>query len=137
VDPISAISSLAGQIISRVWPDKTKQETEKFTLELTRELNQSNLLQKYLEADIAQTQVNEEQAKSDNLFVSGARPFIMWGLGAILILFSLISTGVSLAVALKYNVIPMPPMDPMMRDILLGLLGLGYITRSYDKRNSK
>jgi hypothetical protein len=137
MDPISAISTLAGQIISRVWPDKTKKETEAFTLELTRELNQSNLLQKYLEADIAQSKVNEEQAKSDNLFVSGARPFIMWGLGAILVLFSLISTFVSLAVALKYNVIPMPPMDPMMRDILLGLLGLGYITRSYDKKNSK
>lgn len=92
-------------------------------------------MQKYLDADIEQTKVNTEQAKSDNLFVSGPRPYIMWGFGTVLILFYILSTIVSLAVALKYDVIPMPPMDPMMRDIILGLLGLGYITRSYDKKN--
>jgi len=135
MNPVTAIASLASSIISRIWPDKSEQETQKFTLELTKELQDSAILQKYLDADIKQTEVNLEQAKSDNLFVSGPRPYIMWGLGSILILYALISTFISLAVALNYHVVPMPPMDPMLRDIILGLLGIGYITRSYDKRN--
>lgn len=135
MDPISAIASLASTVLNKVFGNKSEQDTQKFTLELTKELQQSTLLQKYLDADIKQTEVNIEQAKNENLFVSGPRPYIMWGLGTILILYSLISTFVSLAVALHYDVLPMPPMDPMMRDIILGLLGIGYLTRSYDKRN--
>lgn len=44
---------------------------------------QATLLSRASEADIAQNQVNLEQAKHDSMFVAGARPFIMWvcGLG--------------------------------------------------------
>lgn len=135
MNPISEIIGLATTVISRIFPDASQAKKDQMTLELTREINQNQVLQKYLDADNRQTDVNVEQAKSDNLFVSGPRPYIMWGLGTILIIYGFLTTGVNFAVALGYLVVPMPPMDPMMRDIILGLLGLGYLTRSYDKRS--
>jgi hypothetical protein len=133
MNPVTEIISLVTAVVSRIWPDATQSKKDLMTLEITREINQNQTLQKYLDADNRQTDVNVEQAKSDNLFVSGPRPYIMWGLGTILIIYSFLTTGIGFAVALGYNVVPMPPMDPMMRDIILGLLGLGYITRSYEK----
>lgn len=137
MDPVTAIATLVTSVVSRIWPDATEKKKQDFTLEITRELNASNLILKQLEADNKQTDVNIEQAKNTNLFVSGPRPYIMWGLGTILILYAALSTFVALGVALQYHIIPMPPMDPMMRDIILGLLGLGYLTRSYDKKYGK
>jgi hypothetical protein len=133
MDPLSSVLTLVTSVMSRIWPDATQAKKDQMTLELTREINQNQMLMKYLDADSKQTDVNIEQAKSSNLFVAGPRPYIMWGLGTILIIYSFLTTGISFAVALGYHVVPMPPMDPMMRDIILGLLGLGYITRSYDK----
>ena len=133
MDPISAILGVVSSVISRIWPDATEAQKDKLTLEMTRELQASQILQKYLDADIEQTKVDEAQAKSDNLFVSGPRPYIMWGLGTILILYGFLITCIGFGIALGYHIIPMPPLDPMMRDIILGLLGIGYITRSYDK----
>lgn len=137
MEPISAIAALATSIVSRIWPDRSQADQQKFTLEMTRELQASSILQKYLDADIEQTKVNLEQAKSSNLFVSGPRPYIMWGLGTILILFFAAQFVISILVAFKYDVIVMPPIDPVMCSIIMGLLGLGYITRSYDKKNEK
>lgn len=134
MDPLSGVLSLVSTVVSRIWPDKTEAEKKALELELARELNETQILSKYLDADIGQTAVNTEQAKSSNLFVSGARPYIMWGLGTILILYYFLLTGVNFAVALNFHVIPMPSLDPTMRDIILGLLGLGYLTRSYDKK---
>lgn len=136
MEPISAIASLVQSVVSRIWPDKSQADRQKFVLEVTRELKQSEILQKYLEADIKQTETNTAQAQHDSLFVAGPRPFIMWGLGGILVLYFLLSTGISFAIAIGYQVVPMPPLDPMLRDIILGLLGLGYITRSYEKYKS-
>lgn len=135
MDPLSVIASLAGTVISRVFPDKTQAQVHQFTLELTKELNQTDIIKKQLDLDAEQVKANAVQASNKNLFVSGARPFIMWGLGIVLVLFFVASSTISILVAFKYNVTPMPPMDPLMRDIILGLLGLGYLTRSYDKKN--
>lgn len=133
MDPISLITTLVTSVVSRVWPDKTEKEKQAFTLAMTKELNESQLLLKHLDVDAEQVKTNAEQAKNPNLFVSGPRPFIMWGLGIILVLYGLFTTGISFAVALGYAVVPMPVLDPMLRDIILGLLGIGYLARSYEK----
>ncbi len=135
MDPISSIAALVTSVVSRIWPDKTEAEKQAFTLQITRELNDSQVILKQLDIDSKQIETNTEQAKNPNLFVSGPRPYIMWGLGTVLILYFTLTTAVSFAIALQYPVIAMPPIDPMMRDVILGLLGLGYLTRSYDKRN--
>lgn len=133
MDPISAIAALVTSVVSRVWPDRSEKDKQQFTLEITKELNQNQIFLKNLEIDSKQIDTNTEQAKNSNVFVAGPRPFIMWGLGIILVLYGFLTTGVSFAIALGYITTPMPPLDPMLRDIILGLLGLGYLTRSYEK----
>ena len=133
LNPVTAIVNLVSEVFDRLTPNKPIEEKDRFALELTKTLQESELIKKFLEVDQKQIDVNIEQAKSTSFFVSGARPYIMWGLGTIVIFYGFLTTIVNFAVAFGYHIIPMPPLDPMIRDITLGLLGLGHLTRSFDK----
>lgn len=123
---IDAIAGLANTVVSRLFPDKSAIEKKSLELEIQAALIESDLVKGQLE-------INKAEASNPNLFVAGWRPWIGWGLGTILILYAFIYTGCSLGESLGYDVIPLSPMDPMVRDIVLGLLGLGQITRSFEK----
>ncbi len=71
---ISGVMSIAGQFING--------DGEKAKMEAA--LRQS-IISGNLQILMKQADTNIEQAKNQNIFVSGARPFIMWGLGAGLI----------------------------------------------------
>ena len=83
-------------------------------------------------AQQGQMAINLEEAKSDNLFVSGWRPAVGWTCAA--------------ALCIQYLVLPLlyafNLAEPIALDfselitLLGGLLGFGYL-RSYDKKNSK
>lgn len=135
MDVFSAIANLVTSVVSRVWPDKTESDKQRFTLEIVQALQQSEIIKKQLDLDAAQAKVNEAQANNPNLFVSGSRPYIMWGLGTVLIIYFTLQTVANFAIAAGFHFIVMPSLDPMIRDIVLGVLGLGYLTRSYDKKN--
>jgi hypothetical protein len=81
----------------------------------------------------AQINVNAKEAENTNLFVAGWRPFIGWGLGSIIIFYALATTVLSILTALNVNLLVMPPLDPMVRDIVIGLLGLNIGTRTVEK----
>ena len=59
MDIISLITGLASTVVSRVWPDKTLAEQQKFTLELQAALMQSDLLK-------SQVEVNKAEASNPN-----------------------------------------------------------------------
>ena len=126
MDPISSILGLVSTIISRIWPDKSEADKAKFLLEFQKNLS---------EADIAKAQiaVNANEAANPNIFVSGWRPWIGWGLGTIVVFYALLTTIVNFAIALKFAVIPFPPLDPMVRDIVMGMLGLNIGARTFEK----
>ena len=130
----AAIAALITSIVTRIWPDKSELEKQKFAAEVTQILTQKELELKALDVDTEQTKTNTEQVKSTSLFVSGPRPYIMWGLGTILILYGFSTVIINILVATGMLAHAMPPLDSMLRDVILGLLGLGYITRSYDKK---
>jgi len=76
--------------------------------------------------DLAQAQANIEQAKHPSIFVSGARPAIMWvccfALGWQFIFAPIFSWGL----AIWHPVISLPALDTQsLMGILLSLLGLG------------
>jgi len=112
VTGIGAVADLAGTVINKIWPDKTEQEKQQLAAAVM-------VIQ-------GQLDINKEEAKSPNFFVSGARPFIMWVCGAGCAWnwiglpvgkFALAIAGVSLAIS---------PADlSEMMPLLLGMLGLG------------
>ena len=70
---IEAVGKVAGDLITT---DKERMEMEIEQRKLDLEEKKLNMA-----GDMAQIEVNKEEAKSSNFFVSGWRPFIGWGCG--------------------------------------------------------
>ena len=110
-----SVIGVAGKILDKFVEDKdlkTKLEAE--------------LKTQLVSLDLAQAQANIEQAKHPSLFVSGARPAIMWvccfALGWQFILAPISSWGL----AIWYPVITLPVLDTQsLMTLMLSLLGLG------------
>ena len=78
---ITAVSGLAQSIVERIWPDPTEQAKAKMAL---AQMTESGELQRLtIESGLLQGQIaiNLEEAKSESLWKSGGRPFIMWTCG--------------------------------------------------------
>lgn len=120
MNPISAIASVVGSIIGRLWPDKTEEQKQQFLMEMQRELNDTQLA-------VSQLEVNKAEAANPNLFVSGARPFIMWGLGFALLWHFLFEPMIIFLLSASGHAVPVMP-DLNINDlmpVLFGMLGLG------------
>lgn len=124
-------------LIDRIWPDKVAQaaERQRAELELWR-LTQVERMQdkaNALTAVLGQLEINKIEAQSDNLFVSGWRPFIGWICGtsfAYVYLIGPIITQVSTAYGYSF---PLPPINTGdMLTVLMGMLGLGGL-RTFEK----
>ena len=110
-----SIIGVAGKVLDKFVEDKdlkTKLEAE--------------LKTQLVSLDLAQAQANIEQAKHPSIFVSGARPAIMWvccfALGWQFILAPISSWGL----AIWYPVIVLPVLDTQsLMTLMLSLLGLG------------
>lgn len=127
---ISSTADLLNGILKRVLPEKVSEET---ALKLNQELTLA-LLNNELQPMLAQLAVNAEEAKNENLFVSGWRPAIGWICG-IALGWQFIGLQVALFVTalLKINVGPLPTFDyASLSPILLGMLGLAGM-RTYEK----
>lgn len=109
---LGAVSDLVSTAINKIWPDKT--EAEKQQLAAAVMVVQGQL------------DINKIEAANPSVFVSGARPFIMWvcgfgcawnwiGLPVACFIFSAIGKPIALAPADLSEMMP----------LLLGMLGLG------------
>jgi Holin of 3TMs, for gene-transfer release len=109
---LGEVADLASTVIARIWPDKTEQEKA--------ELSAALLVVQ------GQLQVNAAQAGNASVFVSGARPFIMWvcGVGCAWNWIGLPVAKLGLAVAGQPLDIAPADLSEMM-PLLLGMLGLG------------
>lgn len=109
---LGSIADLASGVINKIWPDKTEQEKQQ--------------LQAAVMVVQGQIDINKEEAKSGSLFVSGARPFIMWvcGMGCA---WNWIGLPVAMFGCAMYGVdLHIAPADlGEMMPLLLGMLGLG------------
>lgn len=118
------------KIIDKVIPDKAlaaKTKLEIIKLQHQGKLKEFDLLERQIE-------VNREEAKSDSLFVSGWRPFVGWSCAISVITIAVILPTIAFILALFGVVVPPIGVDPMIGQILLGMLGIGYMgARSFDK----
>ena len=126
---LDAILGIGGKLIDKLIPDPAAQDAAR--LELLK-LQQSG----ELAAMTAQTEINKVEAASGSVFVSGARPFILWGCGMAMLYAALFEPIMRfVAVVIFHYAGNFPVIDTTLTtQVLIGLLGLGGL-RSLDKSN--
>ena len=130
IDPVTALLDIGGKVIDRIWPDPAQAASAKFEL---FKLQQSGEL-----AQIGgQLQINMEEAKNTNIFVSGWRPFIGWTCG-MACAWNWIGLKIALFGCSLWDVYPkLAPADlSEMLPVLLGMLGIGGL-RTIEKLRGK
>ena len=118
-----SIIGVAGKVLDKFVEDKDLKTKLDFELRKA-----------YADANLAQIDVNKEQAKHPSLFVAGARPSIMWicafGLGWQFVLQPIALW--YLALSGTVMTLPMIPAEGLM-SLTLALLGLGG-KRTFEKK---
>jgi len=120
LDPLTAGLDLASSVINKIWPDKS--ESERAQLAAAVSIVQGQL------------SINQEEAKSTNVFVSGWRPFVGWVCGSA---FAWNWIGLPMAkfglAVFTTQTLDISPADlSEMLPVLLGMLGLGTL-RTFEK----
>jgi hypothetical protein len=124
---IGEVATLITTAVTRIWPDATEHEKGKLAL-LQQELAGG------LSIAIAQSKVNEISAANPSIFVSGARPFIMWICGFALLYASLLEPILRFVATVYFGYAGEFPVinTDMTTNALMGMLGLGTM-RSFEK----
>ena len=117
-----SVVGVAGKVLDKFVEDKDLRK--KLDHELKTQL---------VSLDLAQAQANIEQAKHPSIFVSGARPAIMWICAFALAWQFIVAPIASWAFAIWYPVVELPALDTQaLMTLLMSLLGLGGM-RSFEK----
>tara|TARA_R100001126_G_scaffold33568_1_gene18878 strand:+ start:7235 stop:7636 length:402 start_codon:yes stop_codon:yes gene_type:complete len=112
---IESVAAVANNVLDKFVADKDLKQ--KLEHELQMELQKAN---------IAQIQVNQEQAKHSSLFVSGARPAIMWVCCLGLLWSFFIAPIMNWFLFIYDSSIPLPEINTEgLLTLTLSLLGLG------------
>lgn len=124
LDPITAALDIGGKVIDRLWPNPADAAAAKIEL---LKLSQSG--------ELAQIAVNQEEARSSSIFVSGWRPFIGWVCG-MACAWNWIGLKIVVAITtyLGYRINIAPADLGEMMPVLMGMLGLGGL-RTIEKIN--
>ena len=126
---VSSVSTLINTAATRIWPDATETEKAKiaqFTAELSYRVK---LL-------LGQIEINNIEAKSENLFKSGWRPFIVSYCGFAFVYVSTIEPILRFIATVVFAYTGTFPIKDttITLQILLSQLGLASM-RSYEKKN--
>lgn len=124
--PVLSILEIGAKLLDKVIPDKD-----------AREKAQAELIKAAQDQDfqlaLAQIRVNEEEAKSENLFKSGWRPAIGWicvfGLFYNFVLYNILLWAVA---TFQLPIIPPALMSDILMELVFALLGLGSL-RTFEK----
>jgi hypothetical protein len=120
VSGVGSVADLANTVINKIWPDKSEQEKQQLAAAVS-------IVQ-------GQLDVNKEEAKNPNVFVSGWRPFIGWVCGGALA-YTYLGYPLLTWIVPMYNAtlhIPALGNDNMLYELLFGMLGMGGL-RTFEK----
>lgn len=125
-DPLTAIFGIGEKVIDRLWPDPAQATAAKLELYKMQQSGELAMLTADLELAKGQITVNQVEAASTSLFVSGWRPFVGWTCGAAFAYKFVLAPFAVLALTATGHAITLPVLDfTEMSTILLGMLGLG------------
>ena len=114
------------KIINKWVPDKDAQAKAAAEYE-------ASMLAADTQLAIAQTEVNKVEAANENIFVSGARPFILWVCGFSLAYHFILQPLLAFFFSSIGHPVNLPIFDmDSLNTILMGMLGLGGM-RSFEK----
>lgn len=125
-DPITAGLDFAGKLLDKLFPDPVQ-----------RAAAQIQLLQLQQSGELAQIAVNQEEAKNENLFVSGWRPAVGWTCAAAFAYHLILQPLISFIASGMGYTITLPVFDnALLSDTLFGMLGIGSL-RTVEKLGDK
>ena len=128
---VPAISKLLDKII----PDPQARESAK--LELIKAENTQSLqeMQLAIQADAAQTAIDQTEAASTNIYISGWRPFIGWTCGMAFAYHFVLQPILAFLLINTEGKVNLPDFDIQeLSTVLMGMLGLGSL-RTIEKIN--
>lgn len=126
IDPVSAVLEIGSALIKHFFPDPAQQAAAEQKM---AELVVSGEMQKIA----GQLTVNQEEAKSDSMFVAGWRPFVGWICGLALAYVAIIEPVVRFVALASGYAGKFPVIDTSITmQVLFGMLGLGGM-RTYEK----
>ncbi len=121
-----AATALVTTLVDRIFPDKVAQAAERADFLLKAATLDNQLAQ-------AQIAVNQQEAASTNLFVSGWRPAVGWCCALAFVYHLILQPFLTYCMAIFGHTFPLPVFDTaMLNTTLMGMLGLGAM-RSYEK----
>ena len=117
-----SIVGVAGKVLNKFVADKD------LKVKLQHELKTA-----FHAANLAQIDINKQEAAHQSMFVAGWRPFVGWTCGVALAYHFLIAPLLGFVLVLYGIDTPMPEFEfSQLSTILMGMLGLGGL-RSYEK----
>ena len=129
---LSILSPIVGKILDKI-PDAGARDKARMEFELQIVQQETKLIELLQASDNKQADVNIEEAKSANLFVSGWRPFCGWACGISLAWQYIVAPVITYVLTVSGHPVTLPVFDfSTMSTILMGMLGLGSL-RTYEK----
>jgi len=124
---IPQLAPIIGGVLDRFFPNKEKAAEAQRAIETA-------LIDNSAQINLAQLEVNKEEAKSRNIFVAGWRPFIGWTCGIALFWHYVGLQITTFFIAwFGYDVPVLPTFDmSSLMTILMGMLGMGGL-RTFEK----
>lgn len=124
-----SIADLLNGVVSRIWPDRTKQEEIKADIAKAQLAGELQELDNAWKNALAQIDVNKVEAASTNWFVAAWRPFVGWVCGGAMaynfVVLPFLKFGL-VACHWVGNIADIPTLDlSVMSTVLMGMLGLG------------
>ena len=124
---IPQLAPIIGGVLDRFFPNKEKAAEAQRAIETA-------LIDNSAQINLAQLEINKEEAKSRNIFVAGWRPFIGWTCGIALFWHYVGLQITTFFIAwFGYDVPVLPTFDmSSLMTILMGMLGMGGL-RTFEK----
>jgi|TARA_Y100001951_G_C11276769_1_gene262471 hypothetical protein len=123
---LPSLLPVVGDVLDRFFPNKEEKERAQREIE-------AKLTEHLAQIDLAQLEVNKQEASHRSVFIAGWRPFVGWTCGLALFYTYLAQPMAMFILAQTGDLVQLPHVDlSMMMPVLLGMLGLGGL-RSFEK----
>lgn len=134
IDPITALLEAGTAIVNKIWPDAESKQKRIAELQMLAASGDSEQLAAQVTLLGGQLEINKVEAAHPSLWVSGARPAILW-VGALALFWSGVVHPMLIWVWAFADIAGTPPPaleSASLTAVVTGLLGIGAM-RSHDK----